>query len=262
MPGPTAGAGLCWIAVEIESERPRRQLSDPEEIFRALDGEGLIQLVLGLDEALCVASQEILARAEELGISTRRVSSREMCRLAPSGLAPEVLALEGPSPRGDLSETLTRSGVVWLLVDCAYPGNAGYVIRSAEVSGAAGVVIASDFDRVKRRDCMRFAMRSDRFLPVHFAEAGETVALARLAGRRVVAIENLGSVRPWQADLKGPLLAIVGGEERGIPPALLEEADATVSIPMRGFLPSYNLQAAMAVVMGEQLRQTSGQPGG
>jgi len=27
-------------------------------------------------------------------------------------------------------------------------------------------------------------------------------------------------------------------------------------IPMHGFLPSYNLQAAMAVVMGERLRQS------
>ena len=40
--------------------------------------------------------------------------------------------------------------------------------------------------------------------------------------------------------------------------SILDLADAVLSIPMRGFLPSYNLQAAMAVVMGERLRQTTG----
>ena len=56
--------------------------------------------------------------------------------------------------------------------------------------------------------------------------------------------------------LTGPLLVVVGGEEAGVPRAVLEEADRVVRVPMNGFLPSYNLQAAMAIVMGDRLRQT------
>ena len=33
------------------------------------------------------------------------------------------------------------------------------------------------------------------------------------------------------------------------------EADLVLRIPMRGFMPSYNLQAAMAAVASERLRQ-------
>ena len=40
-----------------------------------------------------------------------------------------------------------------------------------------------------------------------------------------------------------------------IPESVLACADDVVRVPMHGFLPSYNLQAAMAVVMGERLRQ-------
>jgi tRNA G18 (ribose-2'-O)-methylase SpoU len=40
-----------------------------------------------------------------------------------------------------------------------------------------------------------------------------------------------------------------------VPPEVLEACDLTVRIPMRGFIPSYNLQAAMAIVAGERLRQ-------
>ena len=83
----------------------------------------------------------------------------------------------------------------------------------------------------------------------------EANSQAREAGRTVVAVEDVGKHAPWQVDLRGPVLIIVGGEEAGISEALRSQADAIVRVPMHGFLPSYNLQAAMAIVMGERLRQ-------
>jgi tRNA G18 (ribose-2'-O)-methylase SpoU len=234
----------------------RRQLRSAAEIDEALDCGRPIRFVLCLETRCGDAVERVVARAESMGVTIRRVGEREMRRLVPIGIETQVLGLEGPAPATSLAEVMQGPGIVWLLVGCVYPSNAGYVIRSAEVSGAAGVVIASRFDRVERRDCLRYGMRVDRFFPVHFGAAEQTVALARNCGRTVVAVEDVGKLAPWQADLRGPLLAIVGGEEGGIPDALLAAADQVVRVPMHGFLPSYNLQAAMAVVMGERLRQT------
>ncbi len=234
----------------------RRQLRSPAEIDEALEGGRAIRFVLCREAPCEVAVERVVARAESLGIAVRRIGEREMRRLVPFGIETQILGLEGPPPSTRLAEVMQGAGVVWMLVGCGYPGNAGYVIRSAEVSGAAGVVIASQFDRIERRDCLRYGMRVDRFFPVHFADAEPTLALARDCGRKIVAIEDVGKIAPWQADLSGPLLAIVGGEEGGIPESLLASADRVLRIPMHGFLPSYNLQAAMAVVMGERLRQT------
>ena len=50
---------------------------------------------------------------------------------------------------------------------------------------------------------------------------------------------------------------VVGGERHGIPPELLERCDSVLRLPMAGFVPSYNLQAAMAMVVGERRRQRS-----
>ena len=58
------------------------------------------------------------------------------------------------------------------------------------------------------------------------------------------------STRPTE-----PLLLVIGGERHGIPRAVLDACDGAIRIPMRGFIPSYNLQAAMAIVVGEHLRQ-------
>ena len=252
-------------------ESERRRLCGPAEIERALARAGdfasdsdprsdlAIQMIFCLDESRDAAVARVVDRAGSMGIAIRRVSAREMLRLAPPGGETQILALVGPALGTSLEAVMQQPGVVWLLVECVYPSNAGVVIRSAEVSGAAGVVIASDFDRVERRDCLRYAMRVDRFFPVHFEDAGRSIALARAAGRTIVAVEDVGKHAPWQIDLRGPLMIAVGGEEGGIPDALLAQADQVVRVPMHGFLPSYNLQSAMAVVMGERLRQGHGQ---
>jgi 23S rRNA (guanosine2251-2'-O)-methyltransferase len=71
----------------------------------------------------------------------------------------------------------------------------------------------------------------------------------------VLAVEDVGTLSPWEVDLRQPLLLLIGGERDGIPPAVLEACDGVITIPMRGFIPSYNLQAAMGIVVGEHLRQ-------
>ncbi len=233
----------------------RRQLSGAAAIGRAIEGGEPVRLILHSRAEASPAVSRLLADAERAGIAIRAVGARELRRLAPRSGSVEVLALLGPNPTVDLELLLSHAGAVWLLAGTAYPGNAGFVIRTAEVSGADGVVIDAPFDRTARRDAYRAAMRADRFLPVLFEPAIETVERARCAGLRVIAIEDVGDRAPWQADLAGRTLFIVGGEERGVPAALLERADDVLRIPMAGFIPSYNLQAAMAAVMAERLRQ-------
>ena len=50
---------------------------------------------------------------------------------------------------------------------------------------------------------------------------------------------------------------MVGGERSGIPDWILDRADATLHLPMLGFVATYNLHAAMAAVAAERLRQLS-----
>ena len=69
--------------------------------------------------------------------------------------------------------------------------------------------------------------------------------------------EDTGTAEPWDADLTGDVLLVVGGEHDGIPDSILDASDLVIRVPMAGFVPSYNLQAPMAVVATEALRQRS-----
>ena len=61
----------------------------------------------------------------------------------------------------------------------------------------------------------------------------------------------------WESKLTGDVLLVVGGEHYGIPEEILSISDQIIRIPMAGFVPSYNLQAPMAIMAAEALRQRS-----
>jgi tRNA G18 (ribose-2'-O)-methylase SpoU len=188
-----------------------------------------------------------------------RVSRSVMRRFARGDCDTRALAVVGPSPRATLQELVAERGIVWLLAGLAYPTNVGSAVRTAEVSGADGVVVDANFAAPDRRTALRASMRADRVMPVLWTRAAEAVRAARGAGRRVVAVEDSGTSAPWEIDLTSPSLAIVGAERTGIPEEVLCLCDDVVRVPMAGFIPSYNVQAALAAVAVERLRQLSRQ---
>lgn len=233
----------------------RRQVAGPAELAAALDAGESVRLVLHAREPHDPAARAVVERARAAGIALRVASAKSLWRLGKCSPAPEVMAVIGPDPAAPPDEALAGGGVAWLLTGLAYPGNTGFAIRLAEVSGAACVFVDAGFAHEGKREALRASMRADRFFPVYWEPALETLARARRAGRRVLAVEDVGTAAPWEVDLTGRLLLVVGGERHGIPRAVLDACDGALRIPMRGFIPSYNLQAAMAMVAGERLRQ-------
>jgi 23S rRNA (guanosine2251-2'-O)-methyltransferase len=232
----------------------RRRVSGLLEIERTLDSEALRCLVLP-ETGITDAAHALAERAADASIPVHRVARRRFERMQGDDREAEVLALVGPDPKGSLEDVMARGGVVWLLFGIAYPGNAGFAIRTAEVSGADGLYIDNDFDHAGRREATRASMRADRFMPVGWESANDVFAAARAAGKRIVGIEDVGTAPPWHIDLAGPLLLVVGAEAEGIPRALLDDCDAITRLPMAGFIASYNLQTAVASVAMERFRQ-------
>jgi tRNA G18 (ribose-2'-O)-methylase SpoU len=236
-------------------EPARRQVAGAAELAAALDAGEPVRLVLHAATPELAETRSVLERARAAGIPLRETSAQSLWRLGKCSPSPEVMAVIGPDPSASPEQALAGGGVAWLLIGIAYPGNAGFAIRLAEVSGAACAFVDAGFAHEGKREALRASMRADRFFPVHWLPALDVIALAKRSGRRVLAIEDVGTHAPWEEDLRGRLLLVVGGERDGIPREALAACDGALRIPMRGFIPSYNLQAAMAMVAGERLRQ-------
>jgi TrmH family RNA methyltransferase len=199
--------------------------------------------------------RDLVERARELGIPILGESEREMRRMSSGETVPELIALEGSGASATLDELMSSDGLVCVLIALRYPGNVGFIIRSAEVAGLAGIVVTTDWEGSQLSEALRVGMRADRFFPVIESDAGAAIAAARRAGRRVVALETTGTKAPWHTDLSLPTALVVGSETTGISESLLASMDDVVRLPTHGFIPSYNVQAAVGMLLGEWLRQ-------
>ena len=237
-------------------QTPDRQIAGASEIDAALRSGAPIELILVRRDTKDPAVLAVVKLAVDAGIRMRRVGSTVLGRVSRSEPPADILALVGRAPGAGLDEVLANTGAVWLLAGVSYPSNAGMAIRTAEVSGADGMIIDAGFGAAARRFALRISVRSDWYMPVLWRRAEEVLDVAAAAGRCIIGIEHVGTEAPWEVDLTGRTLFVVGGESDGISSEVLERCHRIVRIPMAGFIPSYNLQAAVAAVAVERLRQS------
>lgn len=227
------------------------------EVSDALDSEE-VTLILFLRDSRDPEADRLRKLAEEKGITVRESSNSDMWRMArvnEGEKPPSILALVGRRPDASVEEVLSSGGLCWLLDGARYPVNIGFTIRTAEVSGAQAVFVDGPLNHIEKKAARRASMKAHRFMPVHWVDGNTLVKMAKEAGFRVISIEDTGEIGPWDEDLTGDILLVVGGEHDGISQSVLEGSDSVIRVPMSGFVPSYNLQAPMAVVAAESLRQ-------
>ena len=142
------------------------------------------------------------------------------------------------------------------LANLQNPGNVGAVIRAAEAGGATGVVTTGMTADPYGWKALRGAMGGTFRIPVATQiDPLALVAEARALGLAVLAAAARGGRTPYETDLTQPTLVLLGGEGAGLAIELVEEADATLSVPMRDSVDSLNVAAAAAVIVYEAFRQ-------
>ena len=166
-----------------------------------------------------------------------------------------VLGLWGRQVPRTMDALMEHPGPAWLLSGVAYPSNVGTIVRCVEVTGACGIVVDGPFNRQARLRAKRVAMGADRLMSVLWAGSVDAIRAARSAGRRVLAIESNGDRFPWEVRFDSNVLFIAGGETEGISEEILSLADEVIKLPCPGFIPSWNVQAAVSSVAYEYLRQ-------
>lgn len=143
------------------------------------------------------------------------------------------------------------------------PQNAGALMRTAaclglacDVIGPAGFVMT---DRKLRRAGMDYL---DRLELAEHASWERFLAARRAAGGRLVLLTVKGGLRHLDFAFEKTDVLLVGSESRGVPDAVAGACDAGVRVPIVAGARSLNVAQALAIVLGEALRQTNGFPGG
>jgi 23S rRNA (guanosine2251-2'-O)-methyltransferase len=137
--------------------------------------------------------------------------------------------------------------------------NFGAIARSAECMGFSGIIIPEKGSARINADAVKTSAGALMNIPVCRTKSLEA-ALEYLkdSGLKIIAVSEKGDKLPYQVDLRGPLVFILGGEEKGISPSLLKYAQMMLKIPMTGKTTSLNVSVAASIMMYEQNKQSWG----
>jgi TrmH family RNA methyltransferase len=196
----------------------------------------------------------LAVRAREIGVEVHVVSHDVMARLT-STVTPQGLV--GVAPFLDTAiEALPAEGCVPILHEVRDPGNAGTVLRSADASGARGIVFTTSSVDVYNPKVVRASAGSLFHLPVvRGVTTQDAVAATRDRGFRVLAMDASGAEDLYRTDLSGPVAFLFGNEAHGLPSEIVALADASVRVPQAGRAESLNLAAAATVCLFEHMRR-------
>lgn len=175
-----------------------------------------------------------------------------------TGANHQGVALEtSPFPYAALGDLLDRSGTLLVLDHLQDPQNFGTLLRAAEASGVAGVVLPQD-----RAVGVTAAVVNASAGAVEHLHIARVPNLARALdgikerGWWVVGLAaGPDAVALFTANLPSPITLVVGSEGSGIGPNVARRCDLMVSLPMRGVVASLNAATAGSIALFELLRR-------
>ncbi len=141
------------------------------------------------------------------------------------------------------------------------PGNTGAIMRTAaclglpvDLIGPCGFVVS---EKQMRRAGMDYLDRLDWTEHASW----EAFLAARNGAARLVLLSTKADTRYAEFTFLADDILLVGRESAGVPARVLDAADARVRVPMAPGMRSLNVAQALAMVVGEALRQTENFPG-
>ena len=223
---------------------------------RAADERVPIESVFVCREALTNAfGQRLACRLRDSGVPVLQLAPhlyRELTLAAdPQGIG--AIVRQQWIPLHDVRPGTRR---LWLAVESIdSPGNLGTIIRTAEATGIAGILIlgngADPHDPATVRASMG-AIFSQRFVR---CETREFIDWARARHVAIVGSSPAGLFDYRAFPCRWPAVLLIGSEKRGLSEMLQQACDFTVRIPMLGQGDSINAAVAAGVLLYELFYQ-------
>jgi len=130
--------------------------------------------------------------------------------------------------------------------------NFGAICRTAECVGVHAVVVPVKGSAQIGSDAIKTSAGALNHLPVcRVKNLTQTLNFLKESGLKVVAASEKAKNDYNSVNYEGPLVIIMGSEEKGISPVLLGISDELVKIPMVGNIASLNVSVATGVILYE-----------
>lgn len=233
-------------------------------VSEALKSERAIDTLLVVKGERNGSIGRIIAECKDKGIVIKEVDKKKLDFMCGQGNHQGVAAWAAVHEYAELEDIFALAeerGEEPFIIICDEledPHNLGAIIRTAECTGAHGVIIPK-----RRNASLTWAVGKAS------AGAVEYVPVARV-GNLASTLEELKKRGLWvycadmdgsnwcQTDFSGGVALVVGSEGSGVSRLIKEKSDFVLSLPMRGKITSLNASVAASIVMYEVARQRLG----
>ena len=204
---------------------------------------------------------ELLARRlDEAGVPVERVPRARLDALSSHGAHQGIVVRTRPFEYAELADVIAAAGqgpaLVVVLDHVTDQGNLGAVVRSAEVVGAAGVVVAKARSASVGVGAYKTSAGAVLHLPIaqvpNLARALEEL---KRAGFWACCASEHAEQDVWHAPMGGRLALVVGSEGEGVSRLVAQSCDFACRLPQRGRIESLNVAQATTVLCYEWLRR-------
>lgn len=206
--------------------------------------------------------ERILQLAGEQHVRVRYRARNDLAALAKARFHQGVVAMVEGYGYATLDRIIDRwkkSGIkalILVLDSIQDPRNLGALVRTANVCGAHGVIIPRDRAARITPIVVKASAGATALTPVaRVTNIASTLERLKEEGIWILGAEAEAETSFFQQDMTMDLAMVIGSEGRGIRPLVLSKCDLTVSIPMRGQIPSLNASVAAGILLYEVIRQ-------
>lgn len=205
----------------------------------------------------------LVAEAEHRGVPVEERDGEALSRMVPDLVHQGVVAELRPYEYADLDDVLAawegRDPFFILLDGLEDVRNLGAIIRTAECAGAAAVLLPEHRSCPVTYAAMKTAAGACAWMPVvRIGNISRTLEKLKEKGFWVVGTDMDGESLYNGANLRGPLVIVMGAEGSGMARLTRKACDFCVRIPMKGHVSSLNVSVAAALLLYEAARQREG----
>jgi 23S rRNA (guanosine2251-2'-O)-methyltransferase len=139
--------------------------------------------------------------------------------------------------------------------------NIGAIARTAVCCGAHAIIIPDKGVGALNEDAMKSSAGALEQINIcRVKSLMQTVDDLHMNGIKVYASEMKADNKVFDLALNEPCCIVMGGEERGVFPALMRICDGAFNIPMPGAFESLNVSVAAGMILYEAVKQRSQAP--
>ena len=228
------------------------------EAFRS--GKTIDKLYI-LDGANDGPIMTIKREAKKHDTYVKYVSKERLDQMSQTGTHQGVIACTAAyeySEMEDIFELAEKKGeapFVYILDNIEDPHNLGAIIRTANLSGAHGVIIPKNRAVGLTSTVARTSAGALNYTPVvRVTNISKTIEEKKKRGMWFVCADMDGEIM-YNLDLTGSIGLVIGNEGEGVSRLVRENCDYIASIPMKGDIDSLNASVAAGVLGFEIVRQ-------